>query len=220
MDFLYAFLGGLSAKFYDDLISDNKIIKSEIIGEILKGIQWIILTLISVNDFNFTSIMYSVNVANHFGNSKAYTEPYEKALLILYPILLIFSFSTRVSIPYMDILLLIISIICMCLEPIVSKNEVSFKKLVLRIFISISLICIIFLSSYFDISKSIIKLLYYALGYLGFSSLFQFYCLFIKDLTGTLKKKVESVVEPSVEMRPEIAKEVTEEIKEEDAMRV
>ena len=201
MEFLYAFLGGLTNKIYDDLILDNKIIKSEILEEIFKGFQWIMLTLISVNDFNLSFTGYTILLGNSFLSPNGFAEPYDKSILILYPLLLIISFSTRTYLTTIDIIIYVICLfITGILDPMFTKHEVSPLKLGFRLLFFIACGSIILLSNYFDISisKSVITILYYISGYTLFSCCFQFYCLFIEDLTGTLKKEVE--------MRPEIQK--------------
>ena len=67
MDYLYAFLGGLLCKAYDDF-NDNHMIGSHV-QELLKGSQWILLTLLSYNDFNFALVNYVINALNALINS-------------------------------------------------------------------------------------------------------------------------------------------------------
>lgn len=178
MEHLFAFLGGVTNKLYDDLHDNGLITPST--QEILKGSQWMLLTLLSHSDFNFTLINYIINGLNAINNHEAWKYPYEKALLILYPFLLIISYRTMSSFSIYDGLCILILISVLALEPLIIKEEYSYRKLFMRIFISISTIIGIFIGINFGISNSILKLLIYSLGYALVSSCFQAYLLFIQ----------------------------------------
>jgi hypothetical protein len=170
-----AFLAGLLAKVYDDL-TDNHMI-NPLGQEILKGLQWMLLTLLSYNDFNFAFINYVMNLIHGYFNDEAFSKPYEKSLLILYPILLVISFPTIQAVNIYTWFYIICFIGVMGIEPILIPEEYSYKKLISRIVVSINLFIGIVLSYYFDISPSLIKLVYYSLGYGLFSSGFQAFLL-------------------------------------------
>ena len=189
MELLYSFLGGLGAKVYDDLFLDNKIIKNEYISEFFKGFQWIILTLISCNDFNFAIVIYIINFINFLVNKDGWKNYYEKALLILFPILILISFSTRYFFSYFEIFIILCLFIIPNAESCMNNEEVSYKKAIYRSILFSILFIGLHVYTFIDISISfsIIKLGYYCLGYLFFSSLFQCYCIFIKDISGNLE---------------------------------
>jgi hypothetical protein len=105
MDYLYAFLGGLSCKIYDDLY-DNGMIGSHV-QEVLKGSQWILLTLLSYNDFNFSILAYIANGLNALNNWEEWKHPYETSLLLLYPFLICISFWSRAYLNVYDILVIV-----------------------------------------------------------------------------------------------------------------
>jgi hypothetical protein len=156
------------------------IVKSDRLNEILKGLHWILLTLLSINDFNFAVILYSVCFVNSFVNSKEWSTPYESSLIYLFPFLIILSFHSRSYIKISDILLSIVFIISLILETILFTEESSYNKLKSRV--SSFLLCILFLLGIhlysFSLSFSIIKFLYYSIGYCILSSVFQAYKLF------------------------------------------
>lgn len=144
----------------------------------MKGIQWTTLTVLSINDFNFTLLNYIINILNHFGNPDAYKEPYEFSLLLVYPFLLLLNYQTAESLDLINIFVIIPFIIVMYIEPYFIIEDRSFIKLISRILISIGLSITLVLNNYIPFSTSVIKLVIYALGYAITSALFQFYMLY------------------------------------------
>jgi hypothetical protein len=175
MEYLYAFLGGLLCKVYDDL-NDNGMI-GEHAQEILKGSQWIILTLLSYNDFNFALFDFIANGLNAANNWNEWNHPYETSLLWLTPLFLLVSFSSRSILTIYDVIYISVWFTTMYLEPLFVTEESSKRKLYLRILGSINAAISILLGLYFGISISCIKISFYCLGYCLFSSGFQAYLL-------------------------------------------
>jgi len=175
MDYLYAFLGGVLCKVYDDM-HDNDMIGRHL-QEILKGSQWILLAILCHADFNFASIILILNGLNAVNNWDEWNFPYETALLVLAPIFLLISFHSVRYFSGYDWLYLIIFTIFMALEPLFIKEEFSYRKLLIRSGLSMGTLTGIYVASYFDISPSILKFSYYCLGYALFSSCFQAYLL-------------------------------------------
>jgi len=175
MDYLYAFLGGLSCKIYDDL-NDNGMIGSHV-QEVLKGSQWILLTLLSYNDFNFALINYIINGLNALNNWEEWKFSYETSLLILTPIFLLISFHTANYFSNYDLFYLVVFVLCMGLEPLIIKEEFSYRKFIVRIIALIISILGIVLGIYLGVSPSLVKISCYATGYFLFSSGFQAYLL-------------------------------------------
>lgn len=177
MEFFYTFLGGLLCKIYDDL-TDNSILKDGIFKEVLKGSQYILLTLISYNDFNFALLNYIINVGNAINNWTEWHFPYETSMLILAPFFVLISFSTRFIPQIIDYIFIFFSITTLALEPLIIKEEYSYRKFVVRLGTFLLVILSIFGGTYFGISPSFLKVSYYALGYFLFSSIFQGYLLY------------------------------------------
>jgi len=96
MDILYAVIGGVSAKMYDDIV-DTPIEVSELVKECLKGLQWISLTLLCVRDFNFLIAIYGYVYINYLSNPDAFASPYEFSLLVLVPLFFILSLYSGLS---------------------------------------------------------------------------------------------------------------------------
>lgn len=176
MDVLIPILGGISCKLYDDL-NDNNFLTNEVLKESLKGSQWILLSLLSHNDFNFTIIAYFVNFLNAIHNFDEWNHGYETSLLLLYPIFLFLSFSTRRSITYIEIFYLLFISCSMIFDPVVIKEEYSFRKFIQRNLVFLVSVFSVVIGFYFGISMSIIKLGLYSIGYFLTSSLFQLYML-------------------------------------------
>ncbi len=105
MDYIIPLIGGITCKLFDDL-DDNNFLTNDLFREFLKGIQWITLTLMSYNDFNFSVVAFVINVVNAISNwGTAWNNGYEKSLLILYPVFLFLSYSTRKKINLIESLL-------------------------------------------------------------------------------------------------------------------
>ena len=176
MEYLYAFLGGMLNKIYDDLF-DNKIITDDFAKEMLKGAQWILLTLLSYNDFNFALCFYSVNVLNAIYNIKEWSFPYEKSLLAIFPFLLLISFNTAYYITTLDMAYIFIFATTNIIEPLVITEEFSNLKFVSRIFATLCSFGAIVGGLYFGISTTFNKISFYCFGYCLVSACFQAYLL-------------------------------------------
>jgi len=180
MDYFLAFLGGITCKIYDDL-NDNNLLTNKHAKECLKGIQWILLTILTISDFNFGVGFYTFNAINAGVNFHEWNKPYESSLLILYPLLIIYSYPTRTFASFYEIFLLLLSYSSTSIEAFIFTEEYSIKKLLCRIFSLFSAIFWIIVCSYFNQSKYIIKILYYFVGYFLVSSIFQAYSCFPKN---------------------------------------
>jgi hypothetical protein len=181
MDYLYAFLGGLTCKIYDDL-NDNGMIGGHV-QELLKGSQWILLTLLSYNDFNFSIFAYIANGLNALVNWKEWNHPYETSLLVLYPFLLFISFWSRSYLNMYDIIVAVYIVMTLLIEPILFKEEYSTTKFYSRVYALVLSFVAICIAPYFDISPFLVKFLYYSLGYDLFSTGFQAYLLTRSPIT-------------------------------------
>jgi hypothetical protein len=188
MDIIIPLLGGISAKLYDDII-DEKIEVNDIIKECLKGVQWMILAILSVNDFNFILIFYVMNVLNYIGNPSAFSGSYEFSLLLMVPLLFVLNFDTIHSFHYIDILIIISFFIVFFVEPILIPNNVSYTKLIFRSIGTLFLILYFLWRDYLQISPSIMKINNYLIGYGTVSVMFQIYSLY--------RPRSESTPEPN-----------------------
>lgn len=176
----FAVLGGASAKIYDDII-DNNIPMNATILESLKGLQWISLTAISLNDFNLTAIMYAFCIFNWIVNPEAFQIPYEIALLALYPCFMLWNFSTASFFSFKDIFYILVILGSAVFEPIIHKfihyTEGSAEKLLLRSCSAIMSFALLMIGKEIGVSSSIITFVHYSLTYVIFSAGFQAYIL-------------------------------------------
>lgn len=166
-----AFLGGVSCKLYDDLYDNNLI--SNTIGEVLKGSQWILMTLLAHNDFVFAAFIYAINGLNAVNNWAEWDHPHESSVLLLFPIFLVISFSTRFVPNIYEWFYIAVFVLCMSLEPLFIKEEYSTRKIALRSVLVVGLTAGIYAGPIFGISPSILKVSYYSLGYAIVSVCFQ-----------------------------------------------
>jgi hypothetical protein len=177
MDYLYAFLTGVSLKLYDD-ISDNKLVEENgVTMHSLKGIPLIFLTLAAKDDFNFEAIFTAINIFSLLGDTEPYSGAYVLSHFVFNFILLVVSFHSRAYFSIYDFFYIMCFLTVIFLESLLIKEEFSYKKLLTRIIISINLSIGIMISSYFGISKSVIKNSILSLGYAITSCGFQAYLL-------------------------------------------
>jgi len=173
-----ALVAGIACKVYDDIV-DTDIKVSDVMKESLKGLQWMFLAILSVNDFNFTLLMLLSNIVHYLSNKEAYSLPYERSLLYVYPILLLLSFHTREYLNIYSIFIIIYIILWCCIEPRTILENESYKKIINR-FVCVLFPTFIALYNSSYISSSIIKYIYYCIGYVVISILFQLYMLYYK----------------------------------------
>jgi hypothetical protein len=181
MEYLISsFLGGSACKIYDDFNDNPNFLnfkKKHELMEFLKGIHYITFTAVSINDPMFFIINYVANFGHHLTNKYAFADPYEHSLLFSFLVVLLFiKFKKLQSFKKLDIYVFVIITISIIIEPFIVKPvlEVSVEKLLMR-FLAIFNILIFLL---LDISPSVRFLLLYALGYLLFSVISQYYSLY------------------------------------------
>ena len=170
-----AFLGGFLAKVYDDF-TDNHMI-SPLGQELLKGAQWMLLTLLSYNDFNFACSLYITQLLTAFADPDQFNQPYESSLLILSVCMVFYSFSTAKYLSLYDLGYIGCFMLVLFIEPLFIKEEFSERKFLLRTMYAINAFIGLCIAPYFDISPSLIKVGFYGLGYTSCSSMFQAYLL-------------------------------------------
>jgi hypothetical protein len=174
MDTLLSILGGILCKVYDDL-NDMKLLSSDRLNEILKGSQWIILTLLSIYDFNFSILLYFIHYVNFIMIPSEWSNPYESSLLYIFPILILLSFQTRTYYSALDSLVFLGLVTLFAIEPLLIAEEISYRKLFFRVGCSCLGLLVILFSSHYKVSSSIIKIMWYLVGYSTTSLFFQGY---------------------------------------------
>ena len=190
-----AFLGGLSCKLYDDL-NDNIVLKkfyNTTFMEYLKGIHYISLVSVSIDDPLFFIIFYIGCFLNHLRDGDAFKEPYEHSLLYSFILLFIILDYTKITndVGLTDIIIFSVFLFSMFIEKVVmhyfvQDSEFSKLKLIIRM---LALICVV-LSFLLCKSKSTKHLFTYLTGYVILSILIQYYSLL---KTNNAKSAVDDV---------------------------
>ena len=190
-----AFLGGLSCKLYDDL-NDNIVLKkfyNTTFMEYLKGIHYISLVSVSIDDPLFFIIFYIGCFLNHLRDGDAFKEPYEHSLLYSFILLFIILDYTKITndVGLTDIIIFSVFLFSMFIEKVVmhyfvQDGEFSTLKLKLRTLAFITCTMSFLLCK----SKSTKHLFTYLTGYVILSILIQYYSLL---KTNNAKSAVDDV---------------------------
>jgi hypothetical protein len=178
-DFIVAVLAGMANKLYDDF-EDNPLLatfKDPMHMEVLKGLHYILFTVLSVHVPAFFFLMYAINMGNLFANPNAWVSPYEASLpysmILLY---LLADYNQLQPLTLYDVLMCIGFVFANILEPFVLKREYSSIKLMVRIYWFFGMICMSLLPLFSSAVKSISA---YYVGYFFVSVLVQYYSVFI-----------------------------------------
>jgi len=183
MNYLLAFLAGLSAKIYDDLNDNTDLIhfKNKYILEVSKLFHIAAFIYISFQNPLFLYIILCVVFFNFAGDFSCYELCYERSLFITILLFIPFLDNSKIKTPSVTaivqiFILLFVTSIGAYIESTTIKEEYSYRKLTCRIggLIWSVLIFFYFLSIYDTVC--IIEM--YAIGYLLVSVAVQTYCLF------------------------------------------
>jgi hypothetical protein len=181
--YVASFIAGLSAKLYDD-IQDNIVLKKykyPFLEELLKGIHYVLFTIISLEDNMFFLLSYVSNLLNYISNNEAFSSPYEYSLFFSFLFVFLFLnrrdiLTTYSNISFYDTLIIISLLSTNIIEPFLFTGEYSFIKLVCRLyfFIFSSVVGVLpFLS------KTIRHILLYFSGYFFVSVIVQYISLYL-----------------------------------------
>jgi hypothetical protein len=182
MDILATCLSGIIVKVYDDL-TENNIIQDGFLKECLHTLSCFLLASSSANDFTYAIMQYTINLANNFANSKAFSEHKEKSILYMYPVFLFLSLNTIRQLNIIELLVLIVASLLSFGEASSINEEISVRKLIMRLGMSCVIVLGMFLLGYFKfLTTSLLKLCLFGLLYLLTSSGFQSYELFFKHI--------------------------------------
>ena len=168
---LLPFLSGVTCKVYDDFIADG-VVRNERFTLFLQLFQMMSLTLLSHNDFVFALFFYLGNILNALSNPAGYAPPYEFSFVLLFPLLIVYSFRSYTSMSRYDVIWIIQFFILMFLEPFFFSQETSQQKFMFRFATSFSCIMQVLLMKHL-LSPSLLKGILFGLGYCLVSSLVQ-----------------------------------------------
>jgi hypothetical protein len=226
---LFAFMAGCSCKLYDDIqdIPHYKNYKNNIyLTEALKGIHYILFTIVSLKDNFFFITQYIINSLHTLTSKESFSNPYEHTLFYSFFILF---FALDYKKLFQDIqyyfqnlsnngmlnfnnpfilytYLLTFIITAGTIEPIIYSEENSFKKLFIRLLATIFFFIIYFINK----TENSLYFILYSAGYMLCSTISQIYILYIKDVEKDVEKdfeKDEKDVEKDVEKDENVEKD-------------
>lgn len=180
---IFSFLGGLSAKLYDDF-NDNpsflNLKNNKFLMELLKGLHYLSFISVGMEDNLYYVLFYIANFINYLTSIGAYSEPYENS--ILYTFLLgffllnytkIYQSIQSIKIYSIDTIAYLWFILSMFFEPLIINKDVSLNKLCFRIFWAV-----LSLLFYFMCEMKTFKFIFiYVFGYLSCSCVIQYISL-------------------------------------------
>ena len=182
MDIIATCLSGIVVKIYDDF-TENNIIQEGFLKEYLHTLSCFLLGASSMNDFTYAIMQYTINLANNFANSQAFFENKEKSILFMYPIFLFLSLNSIRQLNIIELLVLIVSSLLSFGEASTINEEISVRKLTMRLGMCCVIVLGMFLLGYFNfLTISLLKLCLFGLFYLLTSCGFQSYELFFKHV--------------------------------------
>jgi len=182
MDIIATCLSGIIVKIYDDF-TENNIIQDGNLKEYLHTLSCFLLAASSMNDFTYAIMQYTINLANNFANSQAFSQDKEKSILLTYPIFLFLSLTSIRQLNIIELLILILSSLLSFGEASTINEEISLRKLTMRLGMSCIIIFLLLLLFYFNfLTISLLKLFLFGLFYLLTSCVFQSYELFFKHI--------------------------------------
>jgi hypothetical protein len=129
-----AFCSGLACKLYDDL-QDNYLLekfKNNTFMEYLKGIHYILLTTLSLENPLFFIFFYLGNFFNYLSNPIAFYEPYEHSLIYSFLLLvMLVDYNKIINIYFFDYILIGLLFLINFLEPLFEKflNKINSQPL-------------------------------------------------------------------------------------------
>jgi hypothetical protein len=221
MDFKYiilAIIAGALCKLYDDLNDNNlyeyfEIKQKEYINEFLKGLHYIFYTILSLN-YEWYYIFYTTTLTiGCLYDPSAYSNYYEfSGLISVYFISLFINYQNIINFNFYDILFFLIYLIGGKIEFTSMQIEYSKSKLFIRLLSIIFFICILVFNNMYKLfSNNIDCFLYYTIGYLLVSCIFQ---VFLLNKDKDVKK--EDVKKDDIKDNDVKDNDVKEDIKEED----
>ena len=195
--FIYLFiaiLAGIVCKLYDDL-QDNFILekfKNITFIEYLKGIHYICITSLAIQEPLFFIFFYMGNFFNYLSNPFAFHQPYEHSVIYSFTFLFLLLDYNKINnlhifVYFLIFILFLINYLEPLFEPFFyltnnitvknnnsSLNEFSYSKLYTRIFFLFASIIYCFLSK----SYSTFYIYSYFIGYFSISVIIQSYSLY------------------------------------------
>lgn len=169
-EIMESLIAGMACKIYDDL-QDNPLLKryrNKTFMEALKIVHAMFFTIISLKDSMFYYLFCLSIIFNAVSNPSAYTNPYENAMLWVYPILF-FYMKQPTLITKKEVFFILAFLSTNFCESYYSQEEYSYLKCVIRLYFCILSAILYYLST----SPTLHHLMAYFIGYFGVSFLVQ-----------------------------------------------
>lgn len=171
-----ALVSGAACKLYDDL-NDTGRLPNPVHQRILEGFQFITLTLISSSNVYLAVFFYLANVANAIFNVDEWDKPFETAILVLYPVIILATLGKAPTLTRTDWLGMIAMVVSLAIEPILVPEEASPRKFKVRFTTAYGLLLAVLVLRPFLTAPSV-TLLSYGVGYFSTSSIIQMLTVF------------------------------------------
>ena len=171
-EIMESLIAGMSCKIYDDL-KDNPLLKkyrNKTFMEALKIIHAMTFTIISLKDSTFYYLFCLSIILNVISNPIAYSKPYERSMLWVYP-LLFFYMKPPTLITKKEIFFILSFLATNWFESYFSQEEYSYLKCATRFYFCIASAIMCYRST----SPTLHYLMIYFIGYFGVSFLVQLY---------------------------------------------
>ena len=167
-------IAGMACKIYDDL-KDNPLLKkyrNKTFMEALKIVHAMAFTIISLKDSTFYYFFCLSIVFNAISNPGAYSNPYERSMLCIYP-LLFFYMKPPTLITNNELKYILSFLATNWFEGFLCQEEFSYLKCANRLYFCMACSIMFYRST----SPTLKHLMIYFIGYFGVSFCVQFYSI-------------------------------------------
>ena len=173
-EIMESLIAGMACKIYDDL-QDNPLLKryrNKTCMEALKIVHVMFFIIVSLKDATFYYLFCLSIILNAFSNPSAYTNPYENAMLWVYP-LLFFYMKQPTLITTHEVLYILSFLATNWFESYLCQEEFSYLKCCNRLYFCIACAIMYYKST----SPTLKHLMTYFIGYFGVSFCVQLYSI-------------------------------------------
>lgn len=171
-EIMESLIAGMSCKIYDDL-QDNPLLKryrNKTFMEALKIVHIMFFTIVSLKDATFYYLFCISIILNALSNPSAYSNPYENAMLWVYP-LLFFYVKQPTLITTQEVFYILSFLATNWFESYLSQEEFSYLKCATRLYFCIASAVMYYKST----TPTLHHLMAYFVGYFGVSFFVQWY---------------------------------------------
>ena len=171
-EIMESFIAGIACKLTDDLV-DNPLLKpyrNKLLIETVKHVHTLFFTMVALKDSTFYYLFCISIIFNAVSNPGAYTNPYERSMLWVYP-LLFFYMKSPTLVTKKEVLFILSFLATNWFESYFSQEEYSYLKCATRLYFCIASAIMYYRST----SPTLHHLMSYFVGYFGISFFVQLY---------------------------------------------